>query len=154
MNNNTSSGSSRDWFGEIAAGVSSEYVAARRGFLVDGGTRGGENWVGGQGPAATAAANRITYARRKAGVGDSIPRSTIRAQRPRACRQLTSIAVDCLHPNPARVSVAKQPLSRIELLQGTLDFIILQTLRWGPRHGYGIAQMIRANTGDTLQVDT
>lgn len=48
----------------------------------------------------------------------------------------------------------KQPLSRIELLQGTLDFIILQSLRWGPRHGYGLAQMIRAGSNDTLQVDT
>jgi transcriptional regulator len=45
-------------------------------------------------------------------------------------------------------------VSRIELLQGTLDFIVLQTLRWGPRHGYGIAQQIRANSNETLQVDT
>src|SRR5512142_119909 len=45
-------------------------------------------------------------------------------------------------------------LSRLELLQGTLDFIILQTLRWGPRHGYGIAQMIRAGSNDALQVET
>jgi transcriptional regulator len=47
-----------------------------------------------------------------------------------------------------------KPLSRIELLQGTLDFIILQTLRWGPRHGYGLAQLIRASSDDSLQVDT
>jgi PadR family transcriptional regulator, regulatory protein PadR len=44
--------------------------------------------------------------------------------------------------------------SRIELLQGTLDFIVLQTLRWGPRHGYGIAQQIRANSNEALKVDT
>ena len=44
--------------------------------------------------------------------------------------------------------------SRIELLQGTLDFIILQTLRWGPQHGFGIGQQIRANSSDALQVDT
>lgn len=51
--------------------------------------------------------------------------------------------------------VAKDPtLSRLELLQGTLDFIILQTLRWGPRHGYGLAQMIRARSHDMLRVET
>ena len=44
--------------------------------------------------------------------------------------------------------------NRIELLQGTLDLLILQTLQWGPRHGYGIAQAIRAESGDVLQVDT
>ena len=44
--------------------------------------------------------------------------------------------------------------NRIELLQGTLDLLILQTLQWGPRHGYGISQAIRANSAEVLQVDT
>lgn len=44
--------------------------------------------------------------------------------------------------------------NRIELLQGTLDMLILQTLQWGPRHGYGISVAIRNRSGDLLQVDT
>ena len=44
--------------------------------------------------------------------------------------------------------------NRIELLQGTLDMLILQTLQWGPQHGYGISQAIRANSGEVLQVET
>jgi len=45
-------------------------------------------------------------------------------------------------------------LSRIELLQGTLDMIILQSLRWGPCHGYALLQLIRTNSRGVLQVDT
>jgi transcriptional regulator len=44
--------------------------------------------------------------------------------------------------------------NRIELLQGTLDLLILQTLQWGPRHGYGISQAIRAGSGEVLRSDT
>src|SRR5437764_6651813 len=44
--------------------------------------------------------------------------------------------------------------NRIELLQGTLDLMILQTLQWGPRHGYGISLAIRNRSGEILQVDT
>jgi len=52
------------------------------------------------------------------------------------------------------MAARQRALARIELLQGTLDLLILQTLRWGPRHGYGIAQMIRANSQNALQIDT
>jgi len=44
--------------------------------------------------------------------------------------------------------------NRIELLQGTLDLLILQTLQWGPQHGYGISQAIRLYSSEILQVDT
>lgn len=44
--------------------------------------------------------------------------------------------------------------NRIELLQGTLDLLILQTLQWGAQHGYGITQAIRARSGEALRVDT
>jgi PadR family transcriptional regulator PadR len=44
--------------------------------------------------------------------------------------------------------------NRIELLQGTLDMLILQTLQWGPHHGYGIVQALRTNSGEVLQVET
>ena len=44
--------------------------------------------------------------------------------------------------------------NRIELLQGTLDLLILRTLAWGAQHGYGISQAIRAGSSDVLQVET
>jgi len=43
---------------------------------------------------------------------------------------------------------------RIELLQGTLDMLILRTLQWGSQHGYGISQAIRAQSSEVLQVET
>ncbi|HZY62026.1 MAG TPA: PadR family transcriptional regulator [Edaphobacter sp.] len=44
--------------------------------------------------------------------------------------------------------------NRIELLQGTLDMLVLQTLQWGPQHGYGISQALRISSGEALQVET
>ena len=43
---------------------------------------------------------------------------------------------------------------RLELLQGTLDMLILRTLQWGPRHGHGIGQAIRQQSDDLLKVET
>jgi transcriptional regulator len=44
--------------------------------------------------------------------------------------------------------------NRIELLQGTLDMLILQTLQWGPQHGHGIGQAIRSKSSELLRVET
>lgn len=43
--------------------------------------------------------------------------------------------------------------SRVELLQGTLDMLILQTLQWGSQHGHGIGQAIRQSSADLLQIE-
>ena len=43
---------------------------------------------------------------------------------------------------------------RLELLQGTLDMLILRTLVWGPQHGHGIGQAIRAQSNELLKVET
>jgi len=40
----------------------------------------------------------------------------------------------------------------IDLLQGTLDMLVLKTLTWGPAHGYSIARWIEQLTGQVLQV--
>jgi transcriptional regulator len=57
----------------------------------------------------------------------------------------------------SRVSIAmtskNEYKNRIELLQGTLDMLILQTLQWGPQHGYGIVQALRLQSGEVLQVE-
>lgn len=47
----------------------------------------------------------------------------------------------------------KEEARRIELLQGTLDLLVLQTLRRGPAHGHAIAKSIEQTSGDVLQVE-
>jgi PadR family transcriptional regulator PadR len=41
----------------------------------------------------------------------------------------------------------------LDLLQGTLDVMILKALSWGPMHGFGVAKWIRHTTDDVLQIE-
>jgi len=43
--------------------------------------------------------------------------------------------------------------NRIELLQGTLDMLILRTLQFGPQHGHGVGQAIRQSSDDLLKIE-
>jgi len=59
------------------------------------------------------------------------------------------MVLDCL------VLMKKNPRQseKAELLQGTLDMLIMQTLQWGPEHGHGIGQAIRAKSGELLNIE-
>jgi transcriptional regulator len=45
------------------------------------------------------------------------------------------------------------PRAELDLLQGTLDVLVLKALSWGPRHGHAVASWIRATTEDDLNIE-
>ena len=47
----------------------------------------------------------------------------------------------------------KRYQDHIELMQGTLDMLVLRTLQWAPQHGHGIGQAIRASSEEALQIE-
>jgi PadR family transcriptional regulator PadR len=44
-------------------------------------------------------------------------------------------------------------VATLELLQGTLDLLILKTLSWGPKHGYSVARLIREKSEDVFLIE-
>jgi len=44
------------------------------------------------------------------------------------------------------------PGANLELLQGTLDVLVLKTLSWGPQHGHAVARMIHTSTDGAFEV--
>ena len=51
------------------------------------------------------------------------------------------------------MGITEESVKRIELMQGTLDMLILRTLLLGPAHGHEIAKHIQRTTDDVLQVE-
>jgi PadR family transcriptional regulator PadR len=45
-----------------------------------------------------------------------------------------------------------EPTPGLDLIQGTLDVLVLRALSWGPMHGYGVARFIRAGSGETFKI--
>ena len=43
--------------------------------------------------------------------------------------------------------------AELDLLQGTLDVLVLKALSWGPRHGHAVATWIRSTTEDDLNIE-
>lgn len=44
------------------------------------------------------------------------------------------------------------PAQDLDLVQGTLDVLVLKALTWGPRHGYAVVQWVRDTTDDALLI--
>jgi transcriptional regulator len=73
---------------------------------------------------------------------------------------LTGRGAGCQRPrdaNPAAASIAPearlQKMAKLDLLQGTLDLLILKTLALGPQHGWGISQRIQQISENVLRVN-
>jgi transcriptional regulator len=54
---------------------------------------------------------------------------------------------------PSTIQGNKVPHDDLDLMQGTLDLLVLKTLSWGPLHGYGVARWVAQATDADLQVE-
>jgi PadR family transcriptional regulator, regulatory protein PadR len=60
---------------------------------------------------------------------------------------------EVLHGRISTMTLQKQKSGRVDLLQGTLDMLIMRTLSSGPAHGHSIAKHIQSTTDDVLRVE-
>jgi PadR family transcriptional regulator, regulatory protein PadR len=65
----------------------------------------------------------------------------------------TSTLRDLILGRMSAIPMPSESSDRIQLLQGTLDMLILRTLLFGPAHGHQIAKHIQRTTDDLLQVE-
>src|SRR4029077_13168283 len=65
----------------------------------------------------------------------------------------TSTLCDLIPGRMSAIPMPNQSSDRIQLLQGTLDMLVLRTLLFGPAHGHQIAKHIQRTTEDLLQVE-
>jgi PadR family transcriptional regulator PadR len=78
-----------------------------------------------------------------------LARSQLILEGPSFARRQSTVVCGRLSP-----TMGKQPSrGRIELVYGSLDMLILRTLRWGPTHGHGIAKSIERLSEEALKVD-
>jgi PadR family transcriptional regulator, regulatory protein PadR len=66
---------------------------------------------------------------------------------------LLKITAGCGRISAREMPRRTQYQDRIELMQGTLDMLVLRTLQWGSQHGHGIGQAIRARSEEALQIE-
>ena len=72
----------------------------------------------------------------------------------RYCRSPLPIDILWVSANIPRDTLLETALgTSLDLLQGTLDLLVLKTLSWGPAHGYDVARWIQQVTGDVLRVE-
>ena len=72
----------------------------------------------------------------------------------RRCRSHVPIDILWVSPNIPRDTLLETAVdTSLDLLQGTLDLLVLKTLSWGPAHGYDVARWIQDVTGDVLRVE-
>src|SRR5215467_13195859 len=83
-----------------------------------------------------------------AGPRGRLPKSIVSGRTPADACSATYTPTELLHRGHLHIEYLY-----MDLLKGTLDMLVLKTLRLGPMHGYGIAKAIRTSSSDALEIE-